>query len=110
MHLFVLFVYLFIPPVEKVGVYRFTVVRPFFLPSLPSVPFLVKKFVKDFSTTVQARIILFGVQVDCDLLYRGIENQPSPAYSFLYLSSFFFSILRIMKFSSKISPQPFKLE
>ena len=28
------------------------------------------------------------MQVDDDLLYRGIGNQPSPAYSFLYLSNF----------------------
>ena len=28
------------------------------------------------------------MQVDNDVLYRGIANQPSPAYSFLYLSNF----------------------
>ena len=36
----------------------------------------------------QARMLILGLQVDEDLLYRGIENQPSPAYSFLFLSSF----------------------
>ena len=65
---------------------------PSFLPSIPSVlptvPFLVKFFVNDFSTTMQARMLIFGMQVDDDLLYRGFENQPSPAYSSLYLSNF----------------------
>ena len=45
-------------------------------------------FVKDFSETVQARVVIFGKQVDNDVLYRGIVNQPSPAYSSLYLSFF----------------------
>ena len=45
-------------------------------------------FVKDFCETVQARIFIFGMQVDNDVLYRGIANQPSPAYSSLYLSIF----------------------
>ena len=44
-------------------------------------------FVKDFCKTVQARVVIFGMQVDNDVLYRGISNQPS-AYSFLYLSDF----------------------
>ena len=45
-------------------------------------------FVKDFSKTVQARVVIFGMQVDIDVLYRGIANQPSPAYSSLYSSIF----------------------
>ena len=46
-------------------------------------------FVKDFSReTVQARVVIFGMQVDNDVLYCGIVNQPSPAYTFLYLSNF----------------------
>ena len=45
-------------------------------------------FVKDFCETVQARVVIFGEQVDNDVLYRGIANQPSPAYSSLYLSNF----------------------
>ena len=45
-------------------------------------------FVKDFCETVQARVVSFGVQVDNYVLYRGIANQPSHAYSFLYLSDF----------------------
>ena len=49
---------------------------------------MMKFFVKDFCETVQARVVIFGEQVDNDVLYRGIANQPSPAYSSLYLSSF----------------------
>ena len=75
------------------GVYWFTSVRSSVLPSvppvLPSVPYwLMKFFVKDFSTTMQARMLIFGTQADDGLFYRGIENQPSPAYSSLHLSTF----------------------
>ena len=45
-------------------------------------------FIKDFSETVQARVFIFGMQVDNDVLYRGIANQPTPIYSSLYLSIF----------------------
>ena len=48
----------------------------------------MKCFVKDFSETVPARVFIFGMQVDNDVLYRGIANQPSPAYSSLYMSDF----------------------
>ena len=49
----------------------------------------MKKFiVKDFCETVQARVVIFVEQIDNDVLYRGIANQPSPAYSSLYLSNF----------------------
>ena len=48
----------------------------------------MKFFVKDFCETVQARVVIFGEQVDNDVLYCGIANQPSPAYSSLYLSIF----------------------
>ena len=47
---------------------------------------MMKFFVKDFSEIMQARVFIFGMQVDNDVLYRGIVNQPSPAYSSLYLS------------------------
>ena len=47
----------------------------------------MKFFVKDFCETVLARVFIFGMQVDNDVLYSGIANQPSPAYS-LYLSDF----------------------
>ena len=49
---------------------------------------MMKFFVKDFCETVQARVFIFGMQVDNDILYRGIANQPFPAYSSLYLSNF----------------------
>ena len=49
---------------------------------------MMKFFVKDFCKTVQARVVIFGEQVDNDVLYRGIANQPSPAYSSMYLSNF----------------------
>ena len=45
-------------------------------------------FVKDFSETVQARVFIFGMQVVNDVLYHGIANQPTPAYSSMYLSIF----------------------
>ena len=45
-------------------------------------------FYKDFCETMQARVVIFGEQLDNDVLYRGIANQPSPAYSSLYLSNF----------------------
>ena len=49
---------------------------------------MMKFYVKDFCKTVQARVFIFGMQVDNNVLYRGIANQPSPAYSSLYLSNF----------------------
>ena len=33
-------------------------------------------------------MLIFGMQVNDHLLYSGIVNQSSPAYSFLYLSNF----------------------
>ena len=48
----------------------------------------MKLFVKDFFETVQARVIIFDMQFDNDVLYRGITNKPSPFYSSLYLSDF----------------------
>ena len=49
---------------------------------------MMKFFVKDFCENVHARVFIFGMQVDNDVLYRGIANQPSPAYFSLYLSNF----------------------
>ena len=49
---------------------------------------MMKFFVKDFCETVQATVVIFVMQVDNDVLYRGIANQPSPAYSSLHLSNF----------------------
>ena len=47
-----------------------------------------ENFRQDFSEIVQARVFIFGMHVDNDVLYHGIANQPSPAYSSLYLSNF----------------------
>ena len=69
----------------------------------------MKFFVKDFCDIVQATVFIFGMQVDNDILYRGIANQPSPAYSSMYLSDFL-SFHTLMKFSSKISLKLCKLE
>ena len=56
---------------------------------------MVKDFVRDFCETMQARVVIFGMQIDNDVLYCGIVNQPSPAYSSLYLSDFLsFHILK----------------
>ena len=49
---------------------------------------MMKFFDKDFSETVQARIFIFSMQVDNDVLYRGFANQPSPDYFSLYLFDF----------------------
>ena len=54
---------------------------------------MMKFFVKDFCETVQARVFIFGMQVDNDVLYRGIVNQPSPAYLPCICLIFFLSIL-----------------
>ena len=43
---------------------------------------MMEFLVKDFCETVQARVVIFGMQVDNDVLYRGIANQSSSAYSF----------------------------
>ena len=48
----------------------------------------MKFFIQDFCEIVQAGVVIFGMQVDNDVLYRGIDNQPSHAYSSLYLSDF----------------------
>ena len=37
----------------------------------------MKFFVKDFCETVQARLVIFGMQNDHDILYHWIVNQPS---------------------------------
>ena len=80
-----------------------------YLPNFLSYHTLMKFFVKDFSATTQGRMLIFGMHVDDDLLYCGIENQSSPAYSSLYLCNFL-SFRTLMKFSSKISQEPCKVE
>ena len=47
----------------------------------------MKVFVKDCQI-VQARVVVFGMQIDDNMLYHGIGNQLSAAYSSLYLSDF----------------------
>ena len=49
-------------------------------------------FIKDFCEIVQAEIVIFGKQVDNGVLYGGIANQLSHAYSSLYLFNLFLSI------------------
>ena len=71
-----------------------------YLPHFLSYHTLMKFFVKDFSATTQGRMLIFGTHVDDDLLYRGIENQSSPACSSLYLSNFL-SFRTLMKFFVK---------
>ena len=44
-------------------------------------------FRQNFCETVQARVVTFGMQVDNDVLYRGIANQPVSSYSSLHLSN-----------------------
>ena len=50
----------------------------------------MKFSVKDFCEIGQAGVVIFRKQVDNDILYRRIANEPSPAYSSLHLSVFFF--------------------
>ena len=40
-------------------------------------------FVIDLCETMQAEVVIFGMQVDNDVLYRGIANQASHIYSSL---------------------------
>ena len=52
----------------------------------------MKVFIKDFCEAVQASVVIFGTQVDNDVLHRGIANQPFHVYSSLYLSNYLLSI------------------
>ena len=54
---------------------------------------MMKFFVEDFCETMQARVVIFGEQVDNDVLYRGIANQPSPLILHCIYPIFFLSIL-----------------
>ena len=49
---------------------------------------IMKFFLKDFYETVQARVVIFGMQVNNDVLYHEIVNQSSHSFSSLYLSDF----------------------
>ena len=72
---------------------------------------MMKFFVKDFCETVQARVVIFGEQLDNDVLYRGICE---PAFSCLFFPVFFqFSFCPYFEwwnFSSKINVKLCKLE
>ena len=54
--------------------------------------------VTDFSETVQARVVIFGMQLDNDVLYQGIANKASSAYSSLYLSIFLSLYIFLQRF------------
>ena len=59
----------------------------------------MKFFVKDFCETMQARVVISGMQVENDVLYHGIANQHSHAYSSQYMfNSLSFHTLNIEKF------------
>ena len=47
-------------------------------------------FIKDFceTVTVQARVVVLGMQVDNAVSYHGIANQSSHFFSSLYFSDF----------------------
>ena len=49
--------------------------------------------VTDFKVTVQGGLFMFGIQIENDLVYHGIANQPSLAYFSLYLFDFLFQYL-----------------
>ena len=63
---------------------------PIFFLSVVSV---MKFFVNNFCETVQARVSIFGEQVDNDVLYCEIVNQPSPLILPCICPIFFHSIL-----------------
>ena len=46
------------------------------------------KISSKISVKLHARIVIFGMQVENDILYRSIVNQLSHAYSSLYLCNF----------------------
>ena len=54
---------------------------------------MMKFFVKDFCETVQARVVIFGMQVDNDVVYRGIVHLPSPLILPCICPIFFLSVL-----------------
>ena len=60
-------------------------------------------FVKGFCKILQARVVIFGMRADDDVLYSGIANQPSAAYSSQYLSNFLSCHTLNDVFLSKIS-------
>ena len=59
---------------------------------------------------MQARAVIFGMQVDDDVLYRGIIDQPSHVYFFLCLSNFLSFHISDNEILSKISVKSCKLK
>ena len=64
----------------------------------PSILWRMTFFIKDFSTTMHTRMLIFCMQIDDDLFYHGIVNHPYPAYSSCICPFFFPSLLWIMRF------------
>ena len=64
---------------------------------------MMKFFVKDLFETAQARVVIFGMQVDNDVLCHGIVNQPPHSFSSLYLSNF----LSFYTFNNEVFRQRF---
>ena len=60
-----------------------------------------------FSRTVKARMLILGIQIDNELLNRGVENWTPRSYSSLYLSIF---LSFKAKSVSQFSPELCKLE
>ena len=53
----------------------------------------MKFFVKDFFANLQAGVVIYGMKVDDDSVYYGIENQPFPAYFPCICPNFFLPFL-----------------
>ena len=71
-----------------------------------SILWMMKFFVKDFCETVQTRVFIFGMQVDneCIVLW-----DCQPAYPCLFFPVFIYFSFSL-HFSSKISPQLYRIE
>ena len=67
----------------------------------------LKICVEVFSGTLKARMLKFGIHIDNELLYYGIENQTPFSYSSIYLSIF---LSFKAKFVSLFTPELCKLE
>ena len=67
-------------------------------------------FFKGFCEIVQASVVIFGMQVDNDVLIREIANQFSPVYSSLHLSNFLSFHTLNDDFLSKIYVKLYMLE
>ena len=78
----------------------------FVLPCVFPFFFLSRFFLKDISTAIKDSNFKFGIQVNNDMLNRGIENEHLSYVFFLVFVPFSF----FPDFLSKISPQPFKIE